>query len=194
MAEYCYGQSASLFCCPSICAQALRAAIVAAELPLRGKLRAEATTVFIDQRFLEVMKKEANNRQLAMVGLCVGLSGLLSWVAWHMYSVGQHVPHHSHTISMLLNHDELTCLFRLREYLRRLGCLFSVVGFYGVQKGGWFLGCFLACCGCGFPTRLGDRRDRPCRDPLRRESGRYAITIITGWTRSKQDQWSGCRL
>jgi len=43
--------------------QALRAAIVAAELPLRGKHRAEATTVFIDQRILEVMKKEANNRQ-----------------------------------------------------------------------------------------------------------------------------------
>ena len=53
----------SLFCCPSIFAQALRAAIVAAELPLRGKLLAEATTVFIDQRILEVMKKEANNRQ-----------------------------------------------------------------------------------------------------------------------------------
>ena len=45
---------------------------MAAELPLCGKLRAEATTVFIDQRILEVMKKEANNRQLAMVGLCVG--------------------------------------------------------------------------------------------------------------------------
>ena len=49
----------SLFCCPSIFAQALRAAIVAAELPLRGKLRAEATTLFIGQRILEVMKKEA---------------------------------------------------------------------------------------------------------------------------------------
>ena len=45
----------SLFCCPSIFAQALRAAIVAAELPLRGKLRAEATTFFIDQRILEVI-------------------------------------------------------------------------------------------------------------------------------------------
>jgi len=45
----------SLFCCPSIFAQALRAAIVAAELPLRGKLRAEATTFFIDQRILEVV-------------------------------------------------------------------------------------------------------------------------------------------
>ena len=53
----------SLFCFPSIFAQALRAAIVAAELPLRGKLRAEATTVFIDQRILEVMKKESNYRQ-----------------------------------------------------------------------------------------------------------------------------------
>ena len=42
--------------------QALRAAIVVAELPLRGKLRAEATTVFIDQRILEVMKKEVSNR------------------------------------------------------------------------------------------------------------------------------------
>ena len=63
MAEYYYGQSASLFCCTSIFAQALRAAIVAAELPLRGKLRAEATTVFIDQRILEVMKEDANNRQ-----------------------------------------------------------------------------------------------------------------------------------
>ena len=45
----------SLFCCPSITAQALRAAIVAVELPLRGNLRAEATTVFIDQRILEVV-------------------------------------------------------------------------------------------------------------------------------------------
>jgi len=46
-----------------IFAQALRAAIVAAELPLRGKLFAEATTVYIDQRILEVMKKESNNMQ-----------------------------------------------------------------------------------------------------------------------------------
>ena len=38
----------SLFCCPSITAQSLRAAVVAAELPLRGKLRAEATYFFID--------------------------------------------------------------------------------------------------------------------------------------------------
>ena len=53
----------SLFCCPSIFAHALRAAIVAAEPPLRGKPRAEAINVFIDQRILEVMKKEANNRQ-----------------------------------------------------------------------------------------------------------------------------------
>ena len=45
----------SLFCCPSIFAQALRAAIVAAELPLRGKLRAEATIFSIDQRILEVL-------------------------------------------------------------------------------------------------------------------------------------------
>ena len=52
---------------------------MAAELPLRGKLRAEATNVFIDQRILEVMKKEANNRQLAMVGLCVG---------WKVYKAG----------------------------------------------------------------------------------------------------------
>ena len=27
--------------------------------------------------------------------------------------------------------------------------------------------------------RLGDRRDRPCRDPLKRDSDRYAITLIT---------------
>ena len=47
------------FCCPSIFSQALRAAILAAELPLRGKLRAEATTIFIDQRILEIMKKQA---------------------------------------------------------------------------------------------------------------------------------------
>ena len=53
----------SLFCCPSIFARALRAAIVAAELPLRGKLLAEAIIFSIDQRILEVMKKESNNRQ-----------------------------------------------------------------------------------------------------------------------------------
>ena len=40
---------------PSIISQALRAAIVAAELPLRGKLRAEATILSIDQRILEVL-------------------------------------------------------------------------------------------------------------------------------------------
>ena len=45
----------SLFCVPSIISQALRAAMVAAELPLRGKLRAEATTFSIDQRILEVL-------------------------------------------------------------------------------------------------------------------------------------------
>ena len=45
----------SLFRCPSIISRALRAAIVVAELPLRGKLRAEATTFFIDQRILEVI-------------------------------------------------------------------------------------------------------------------------------------------
>ena len=44
----------SLFCCPSITAQALRAAMVAAELPLRGKLRAEATIFSTDPFFLEV--------------------------------------------------------------------------------------------------------------------------------------------
>ena len=45
----------SLFCCPSIFAQALRAAIVAAELPLRGKLLAEATIFSTDPFFLEVV-------------------------------------------------------------------------------------------------------------------------------------------
>ena len=45
----------SLFCCPSITAQALRAAIAAAELPLRGKLRAETTIFSIDQRILEML-------------------------------------------------------------------------------------------------------------------------------------------
>ena len=45
----------SLFCCPSITAQALRAAIVAAELPLRGKLRAEATIFSMDPLIPEVL-------------------------------------------------------------------------------------------------------------------------------------------
>ena len=52
----------SLFCCPSIFARALRAAIVAAELPLRGKLRAEATTFFIDQRILAVVRTRTRTR------------------------------------------------------------------------------------------------------------------------------------
>ena len=30
-----------------------------------------------------------------------------------------------------------------------------------------------------FFLRLTYRRDRPCRDPLKRDSGRYAITLIT---------------
>ena len=45
----------SLLCFPSITAQALRAAMVAAELPLRGKLRAEATIFSTDPFFLEVV-------------------------------------------------------------------------------------------------------------------------------------------
>ena len=45
----------SLFCCPSITAQALRAAMVAAELPLRGKLRAQATILSTDECILEVL-------------------------------------------------------------------------------------------------------------------------------------------
>ena len=45
----------SLFCCPSITAQALRAAIVASELPLRGKLRADATIFSTDPLILEMV-------------------------------------------------------------------------------------------------------------------------------------------
>ena len=45
----------SLLCCPSIISQALRAAMVAAELPLRGKLRAEATKLSMDPLILEVL-------------------------------------------------------------------------------------------------------------------------------------------
>ena len=44
----------SLLCCPSTTAQALRAAMVAAELPLRGKLRTEATIFSTDPLILEV--------------------------------------------------------------------------------------------------------------------------------------------
>ena len=39
---------------------------------------------------------------------------------------------------------------------------------------GWFIGQKAAC----FFLRLTYRRDRPCRDPLKRDSGRYAITLI----------------
>ena len=46
---------ASLLCCPSITSPALRAAMVAAELPLRGKLRAEATIFSTDPFFLELV-------------------------------------------------------------------------------------------------------------------------------------------
>ena len=54
-ASQCLGSVlSSLFCCPSIFAQ-LRAAVVAAELPLRGKLRAEATPFSIVQRILEIV-------------------------------------------------------------------------------------------------------------------------------------------
>ena len=44
----------SLFCAPSIISQALRAAMVAAEVPLRGKLRAEATTFSTHPLVLQV--------------------------------------------------------------------------------------------------------------------------------------------
>ena len=144
------------FCCPSIFAQALRAAIVTAELPLRGKLRAEATTIFIDQRILEVMKKQAKIgswpwRGCALGGRCIKLggrfaagrfargswpwrgcaawlSGSLSWVAWHMYSVVQHVPHYhnSHTMIYLCSYTMMRSLyvFDSKEYLRRVTCSF----------------------------------------------------------------------
>ena len=39
---------------------------------------------------------------------------------------------------------------------------------------GWFIGQEAAC----FFLRLTYRRDRPCRDPLKKDSGRYAITLI----------------
>ena len=44
----------SLFCAPSIISQALRAAMVAAEVPLRGKLRAEATKFSTHALILQV--------------------------------------------------------------------------------------------------------------------------------------------
>ena len=44
----------SLFCAPSIISQALRAAMVAAEVPLRGKLRAEATIFSTHPLILQV--------------------------------------------------------------------------------------------------------------------------------------------
>ena len=59
-ADFCQHQprpllQTSLFLCPSITAQALRAAMVAAELPLRGKLRAEAAICSTDPLILEVL-------------------------------------------------------------------------------------------------------------------------------------------
>ena len=42
------------------------------------------------------------------------------------------------------------------------------------KKRGWFIGKMAAC----FFLRLTYRRDRPCRDPLKRDSVRYAITLI----------------
>ena len=51
--------------------QALRAAIVVAELPLRGKLRAEATTFFIDQRILEVVYERFQNTVCTRLALQV---------------------------------------------------------------------------------------------------------------------------
>ena len=59
-ADFCQQQPwpflhTSLFCAPSIISQALRAAMVAAELPLRGKLRAEATIFSTDPLILEVL-------------------------------------------------------------------------------------------------------------------------------------------
>jgi len=60
----------SLFCCPSIISQALRAEIVAAEVPLRGKLHAEATTFFIDQRILEVIYQRFQTLLLLGLILC----------------------------------------------------------------------------------------------------------------------------
>ena len=47
--------------------------------------------------------------------------------------------------------------------------------FFGFFFGGWFSGVFFW---LGFPTCLVDRRDRPCLDPLKRDSGRYTITLI----------------
>ena len=60
----------SLFCCPSIFAQALRAAIVAAELPLRGKLRAEATIFSTEIITLEVLFQRLYTLLLQGLILC----------------------------------------------------------------------------------------------------------------------------
>ena len=49
--------------------QALRAGIVAAETPLRGMLRAEATTFFIDQRILEVIYQRLQTLFVQVQGL-----------------------------------------------------------------------------------------------------------------------------
>jgi len=50
------------------------------------------------------------------------------------------------------------------------------------NKAGWFIGDAVAC----FFLRLTYRRDRPCRDPLKRDSGRYAITLMQGLPRTTE--------
>ena len=68
-----------------------------------------------------------------------------------------------------------------KEYLRRLGCLVFekfLFGFFFLADFRVLLADFRVLRPVGFSYCLGDRRDRPCRDPLKRDSGRYTITLI----------------
>ena len=59
---------------------------------------------------------------------------------------------------------------------------------FGVFFGVFFVADFRVYLPVGISYCLGDRRDRPCRDPLKRDSGRYTITLITNQTPASFEQ------
>ena len=79
------------------------------------------------------------------------MAGLCGVVEWAMEGAYAHLVSTPGVLGFALSLScKCTCCFRLWEYLRRLGCLFSVVGFelfffvfFWGTKGGWFLGVWL---------------------------------------------------
>ena len=110
------------------------------------------------------------------------MAGLCGVVEWAMEGACVHLVSTPGVLGFALSLScKCTCCFRLWEYLRRVTCLVFekfLFGFFFLADFRVLLAAFRVLRPVGFSYCLGDRRDRPCRDPLKRDSGRYAITLI----------------